>query len=42
MKEDPLADPHQANRTFWDASTEWWKEREDQRGRGCGHPKSHV
>ena len=32
MKEDPLADPHQANRTFWDASTDWWKEREDQRG----------
>ena len=32
MKEDPLTDPHQANRTFWDTSTEWWKEREDQRG----------
>ena len=23
--------PHQANRTFGDASTEWWKEREDRR-----------
>ena len=32
MKEDPITDPHQANRTFWDASTEWWKEREDRRG----------
>ena len=32
MKEDPITDPHQANRTFGDASTEWWKEREDQRG----------
>ena len=32
MKEHPITDPHQANRTFGDASTEWWKEREDQRG----------
>ena len=31
-KEYPIADPHQANRAFWDTSTEWWKEREDQRG----------
>jgi len=26
-------DPHEANRAFWDASTPWWKEREDKRGR---------
>lgn len=25
--------PHEANQAFWDASTDWWKEREDQRGR---------
>ena len=25
-------DPHQANRAFWDASTEWWQEWEDRRG----------
>ena len=25
--------PHEANQAFWDASTSWWKEREDQRGR---------
>ena len=25
--------PHEANQAFWDASTEWWKEREDRRGR---------
>ena len=25
--------PHEANQAFWDASTKWWKEREDQRGR---------
>lgn len=24
--------PHEANRAFWDASTDWWKEKEDQRG----------
>lgn len=24
--------PHEANRAFWDASTNWWKEKEDQRG----------
>jgi ubiquinone/menaquinone biosynthesis C-methylase UbiE len=24
--------PHEANQAFWDASIEWWKEREDQRG----------
>lgn len=24
--------PHDANQAFWDASTKWWKEREDQRG----------
>ena len=24
--------PHEANRAFWDASTQWWKEKEDQRG----------
>ncbi len=23
---------HDANRTFWDASTNWWKEKEDKRG----------
>lgn len=31
-EEYPIDDPHQANRAFWNASTEWWKEREDQRG----------
>jgi ubiquinone/menaquinone biosynthesis C-methylase UbiE len=25
-------DPHTANRAFWDASTKWWKEKEDKRG----------
>lgn len=24
--------PHEANQAFWDAYTEWWKEKEDQRG----------
>jgi len=24
--------PHKANQVFWDASTKWWKEKEDQRG----------
>src|ERR1044072_1220202 len=24
--------PHEANQAFWDASIEWWKEKEDQRG----------
>ena len=24
--------PHEANKKFWDASTQWWKEKEDQRG----------
>src|ERR1043165_8709026 len=24
--------PHEANQAFWDASTGWWKEKEDQRG----------
>ncbi len=24
--------PHEANQAFWDASTEWWREKEDQRG----------
>ena len=24
--------PHEANQAFWDASTNWWKEKEDQRG----------
>ncbi|HKR86504.1 MAG TPA: hypothetical protein VJS37_20250, partial [Terriglobales bacterium] len=24
---------HEANQAFWDVSTEWWKEREDRRGR---------
>lgn len=23
---------HEANKVFWDASTQWWKEREDKRG----------
>jgi len=23
---------HEANRAFWDASTQWWKEKEDKRG----------
>jgi len=23
---------HEANKEFWDASTQWWKEKEDQRG----------
>jgi SAM-dependent methyltransferase len=27
-----LPDPHAANRAFWDASTPWWKEKEDARG----------
>jgi ubiquinone/menaquinone biosynthesis C-methylase UbiE len=27
-----MMNPHEANRAFWDASTEWWKEKEDQRG----------
>ena len=31
-EEHPIDDPHQANRAFWDTSTDWWKEREDQRG----------
>lgn len=25
-------DPHQTNRVFWDASTNWWREKEDKRG----------
>ena len=25
-------EPHEANRAFWDASTPWWRKREDQRG----------
>ena len=25
-------EPHEANRAFWDASTAWWKEKEDARG----------
>ena len=25
--------PHEANQAFWNASTDWWKEKEDQRGR---------
>jgi len=25
-------EPHEANRAFWDASTKWWKEKEDRRG----------
>ena len=25
-------EPHEANRAVWDASTKWWKEREDKRG----------
>ena len=28
-----MVNPHEANQAFWDASTTWWKEREDQRGR---------
>ena len=24
--------PHEANQVFWDASTNWWKEKEDKRG----------
>jgi len=24
--------PHEANRAFWDAATDWWKEKEDTRG----------
>jgi hypothetical protein len=23
---------HEANKVFWDASTQWWKEKEDKRG----------
>lgn len=25
-------EPHESNCTFWDASTNWWKEKEDKRG----------
>jgi ubiquinone/menaquinone biosynthesis C-methylase UbiE len=25
-------DPHKANKLFWDASTDWWKQKEDDRG----------
>jgi ubiquinone/menaquinone biosynthesis C-methylase UbiE len=28
-----MVKPHEANQAFWDASTKWWKEREDRRGR---------
>ncbi|MCO6441652.1 MAG: class I SAM-dependent methyltransferase, partial [Nitrococcus mobilis] len=24
--------PHEANQAFWDATTNWWKEKEDRRG----------
>lgn len=27
-----MMDPHEANKVFWDASTKWWKDKEDQRG----------
>ena len=27
-----MPSPHEANRAFWNASTEWWKEKEDARG----------
>jgi ubiquinone/menaquinone biosynthesis C-methylase UbiE len=27
-----MMNPHEANRAFWDASTAWWKDKEDQRG----------
>jgi len=27
-----MMNPHQANQAFWDAYTEWWREKEDQRG----------
>lgn len=27
-----MMEQHKANQAFWDASTEWWKEKEDQRG----------
>ena len=27
-----MMNPHEANRAFWDASTKWWKQREDKRG----------
>ena len=27
-----MMQPHEANRAFWDASTEWWREKEDRRG----------
>jgi ubiquinone/menaquinone biosynthesis C-methylase UbiE len=33
--------PHEANQAFWDASTNWWKEKEDQRGlrmKACQDP----
>ena len=28
--------PHEANQAFWDASTNWWKEKEDRRGLWMG------
>ena len=28
--------PHEANQAFWDASTNWWKEKEDKRGLWMG------
>ena len=27
-----MMEPHEANRAFWDASVEWWRAREDERG----------
>lgn len=29
---EKMIKPHEANQAFWDASTKWWKEREDRRG----------
>jgi ubiquinone/menaquinone biosynthesis C-methylase UbiE len=29
---ETMMNPHEANRAFWDASTWWWKEKEDKRG----------
>ena len=29
---DDTMNPHEANRAFWDASTQWWQAKEDKRG----------
>jgi ubiquinone/menaquinone biosynthesis C-methylase UbiE len=39
-----MSEQHEANRAFWNASAEWWKEREDRRGlwRTCHENPSLV